>query len=371
MSPPFESDAAARRRRGIDNAPDACRNGIRRAFGPSVKPGLETHRRGQDGGTHEKKEQWMPSHVAVVWNPSKTEREPLEAGLTAALGEESAHRVDWWETTPEDPGQAVTARALAAGATLIIVAGGDGTARAVAEHLADTVSRAELAIVPLGTGNLLARNLDVPISDVPAAFVRALGEDTRPVDVGWVEVELDSGVERHAFLVMIGFGIDAHMIAETDEDLKDKAGWLAYVESLGRALAASETVPFHITTDGSPARDQEGHTLLIANCGTLQGGLMLMPDADPSDGMLDYLVLSAEGVGEWLGTMKTMMWDNGLKRLITRSDEVTSTDSVGHGRAATIEVTLPEPRAFEIDGEEIGETTSFSVTIQPSAIRVR
>lgn len=122
----------------------------------------------------------MPSHVAVVWNPSKTEREPLEAGLTAALGEESAHRVDWWETTPEDPGQAVTARALAAGATLIIVAGGDGTARAVAEHLADTVSRAELAIVPLGTGNLLARNLDVPISDVPAAFVRALGEDTRP-----------------------------------------------------------------------------------------------------------------------------------------------------------------------------------------------
>ena len=301
----------------------------------------------------------MSTHIAIVWNPSKTEKETLEAGLTEAIGDGPAPEVQWWETTPEDPGQGVAAQALAAGADLVVVAGGDGTVRAVAEHLADTSARAELAIVPLGTGNLLARNLDVPINDVPAAFVRALEEDSRLVDVGWVEVQLDSGTERHAFLVMIGFGIDAHMIAETDEDLKSKAGWLAYIESLGRALNASETVPFHITTDGSPARDEEGHTLLIANCGTLQGGLTLMPDADPSDGLLDYLVLSAEGVSQWAGTVKTMVWDNGLKRMLTKSDEVTDTDSVNHGRAMTIDVTLPEVRAFEIDGEEIGETKSF------------
>jgi YegS/Rv2252/BmrU family lipid kinase len=313
----------------------------------------------------------MTSHIAVVWNPSKTEKETLEAGLTDAIGEGATPEISWWETTEEDPGQGPTKDALAAGADLIIVAGGDGTVRAAAEHLADVSSEAQLGIIPLGTGNLLARNLEVPINDLPAAFVRALGGDAHPIDVGWVEVELESGPERHAFAVMVGFGIDAHMIAETNDDLKDKAGWLAYVESLGRALAASEVVPFHITKDDEPARDEEGHTLLIANCGSLQGGITLLPDAVPDDGELDYLVLSAEGIAQWAGTLKTMVWDNGLKRLITDSDEVTSTDDVNHGRAKKLAVTLPEARAFEIDGEEVGETKSFTVSIQPAAIHVR
>ncbi|HVL61048.1 MAG TPA: diacylglycerol kinase family protein [Microbacterium sp.] len=313
----------------------------------------------------------MTSHIAVVWNPSKTEKETLEAGLTEAIGEGATPEISWWETTEEDPGQGPTKDALAAGADLIIVAGGDGTVRAAAEHLADVSSDAQLGIIPLGTGNLLARNLEVPIKDLPAAFVRALDGDAHPIDVGWVEVELASGTERHAFAVMVGFGIDAHMIAETNDDLKDKAGWLAYVESLGRALAASEVVPFHITKDDEPARDEEGHTLLIANCGSLQGGITLLPDAVPDDGELDYLVLSAEGIAQWAGTLKTMMWDNGLKRLITDSEEVTSTDDVNHGRAKKLAVTLPEARAFEIDGEEVGETKSFTVSIQPAAIHVR
>ena len=313
----------------------------------------------------------MTSHIAVVWNPSKTEKETLEAGLTDAIGEGATPEITWWETTVEDPGVGATRDALAAGADLVIVAGGDGTVRAAAEHLADASSDAQLGIIPLGTGNLLARNLEVPLGDVPAAFVRALDGDARAIDVGWVEVELAAGTERHAFAVMVGFGIDAHMIAETNDDLKDKAGWLAYVESLGRALAASEVVPFHITKDDEPGREEEGHTLLIANCGSLQGGITLLPDAVPDDGELDYLVLSAEGFAQWAATLKTMMWDNGLKRLITKSDDVTSTDAVNHGRAKSIAVTLPEVRAFEIDGEEIGETKSFTVSIQPAAIHVR
>jgi diacylglycerol kinase (ATP) len=311
----------------------------------------------------------MSAHIAIVWNPSKTEKQVLEEGLAGASAGDA--EISWWETTPEDPGQGATTRALDAGADLIIVAGGDGTVRAVAEALADASSDAELGIVPLGTGNLLARNLGVPINNVSAALARVFEGEASPVDVGWVDVELEHGSERHAFVVMIGFGIDAHMIAETNDDLKDKAGWLAYVESLGRALQASDIVPFHLTADDQPGRDEEGHTLLIANCGTLQGGLTLLPDADPSDGELDYLLLSAEGLGEWAGTLKTMVWDNGLKRLISDKTETTSTDAVTHARAKKISVSLPEVRAFEIDGEEIGETREFAVTVQPAAIRVR
>lgn len=313
----------------------------------------------------------MSTQIAVIWNPSKTEKETLESALTAASNAVPASDVRWWETTPDDPGQAVTELAVTAGADLIVVAGGDGTVRAVAEQLADSRADVELAIVPLGTGNLLARNLGVPVNDVRAAFQRAIDAEAQPLDVGWVEVELSAGTQRHAFVVMIGFGIDAHMIAETDEDLKDRAGWLAYVESLGRAFSAAETVPFHITTDDRPARDEEGHTLLIANCGALQGGLTLLPDANPSDGELDYLLVSAEGFVQWAGTLKTMMWDNGLMRLMTDDRPVVSTDSMTHGRAKSLAVSLPHAMPFEVDGEGLGSTRAFSVSIQPAAIRVR
>ena len=190
--------------------------------------------------------------IGIVWNPTKTDRETLERGLAEALGEAPSPTVRWWETSADDPGKRAAERAIAAGAQLVVVAGGDGTVRAVAEHLAEVSHRMELGIVPLGTGNLLARNLGVPINDVAAAFVRALTGEPRAIDVGWVDIDLDAGSERHAFVVMVGFGIDAHMIAETNDDLKDKAGWLAYVESLGRALDATETAPFHLTTDDAP-----------------------------------------------------------------------------------------------------------------------
>jgi diacylglycerol kinase (ATP) len=313
----------------------------------------------------------MGKSVAIIWNPSKTEKDTLEAALSDALGAESTADVQWFETTEQDPGQGPTRAALAAGADLLIVAGGDGTVRAVAEQLADDSAEVDMAIVPLGTGNLFARNLDVPIDDVPAAFKRAIEGEARSVDVGWVEMESGDRTERHGFVVMVGFGLDAQMIAETDDDLKDKAGWLAYIESLGRAVSASDMVRFTVTTDGGPARSAEGHTFLIANCGTLQGGLTLVPDADPSDGELDLLVLSAEGLTQWLGTMKSLVWDNGLKRLIRGEDEVTDTESLKHGRASKVAVTLPRPHTFEIDGEEAGETSAFTVTTQPSAIRVR
>jgi diacylglycerol kinase (ATP) len=309
--------------------------------------------------------------IAIVWNPSKTERDTLETALADAVDGMPAPDVRWFETEEEDPGRGATKAALADPTDLLIVAGGDGTVRAVAEYVAESTAGVDVGIIPLGTGNLFARNLDVPIDDVPAAFRRALEGAARPVDVGWVELTTDAGAERHGFVVMVGFGLDAQMILETDEDLKDKAGWLAYVESLGRALSGSDVLSFTISSDHGRAGTAEGHTLLIGNCGTLQGGVKLMPDADPSDGELDYLVVSAEGLAQWLGTVKTMVWDDGLKRLIGKDDEPEETETLERGRASVLDISLPEPRLLEIDGEELGEAREFTVSVQPAAMRVR
>ncbi len=311
------------------------------------------------------------THVGVVWNPSKTTKEDLER----AVEEAHAGRVSWFETSEDDPGREATRRALEADVDVVLAAGGDGTVRAVAEYLADTHADAELGIIPLGTGNLLARNLDVPLNDVAAAVSRALdGAGTRTIDIGWAEVTLANGTQRYAFAVMAGFGIDAHMITETNDDLKDKAGWLAYVESLGRAVSASEVVDIRVSLDGKPVEDERAHTLIVGNCGTLQGGLTLLPDADPADGELDLLVLHDDGVAGWFDTMRNMVWDNGLKRLLTGGGEdqrAGSSDATTHRRLKTLTIELDEPRVFEVDGDDLEETTRIEITIQPNAIRIR
>ncbi len=313
------------------------------------------------------------TRVAIIWNPSKTTKEDLETALQN-VGGDADREVKWFETQEDDPGQGAVDRALEDGADVVIAAGGDGTVRAVAERLAQKPGSAELGIIPLGTGNLLARNLDVPLNNTTEAFRRALTEPARPLDVGWVEVALSGGTQRHAFTVMAGFGIDAHMITETDDDLKSKAGWLAYVESLGRAISASEVIDITLALDDAPAAPEQAHTLIVGNCGALQGGMTLLPDADPRDGVLDVLVLHADGISGWMDTMRNLVWDNGLKRLFTpgREDESAhDTESTSHRQITSATVMLNEPRVFEVDGDELGETTRVQVSIQPAAIQVR
>lgn len=316
-------------------------------------------------------------HVGIVWNPSKTERSVLEA----AIPDSAPETVSWHETSVEDPGRAAAQAALDAGATVVLAAGGDGTVRAVAEHLADTGADAELGVIPLGTGNLLARNLEIPLNDPAAAFTRALTGEASPIDIGWAEVALESGVERYAFAVMAGFGIDAHMITETNDDLKDRAGWLAYIESLGRAVSASAVIGVTLTRDAedngeagaetaAPVHEQ-AHTLIIGNCGMLQGGITLLPDADPTDGELDLLVLRADGVAGWADTLRNMMWDNGLKRFLTQSDTAESSGSTSHERLKSLTIELDEPRVFEVDGDDLGLTSRIKISTQPAAVRIR
>ena len=309
-------------------------------------------------------------HAGIVWNPTKTDRDELEAAVRDAAGEANPPEVSWFETREDDPGRAATKDALDAGADLIVAAGGDGTVRAVAEHLAETGAAAELGIVPRGTGNLLARNLEIPLNDAAAALTRAFTGAASPLDIGWAEVTTPTGVERKAFAVMAGFGIDAHMITETDDDLKDKAGWLAYVESLGRAVSASAVIDLQLSVDGGDERPERAHTVILGNCGMLQGGLTLLPDADPRDGQLDLLVLHADGMAGWLDTLRTAAWDNGIKRVFA-GGRAASGDSTTHRRLTELRVALAEPREFEVDGDELGEITQARIWIQPGAVRVR
>lgn len=303
--------------------------------------------------------------VAVVFNPVKTEKDALTRALDRAGV--PVDEIVWFETTPEDAGQGMAGDALAAGAGLVIAAGGDGTVRAVAERLAGTGT--PLGIVPRGTGNLLARTLEIPLNSVDKAVARAVQGDDRPIDIAWVEID---GGPRQAFVVMAGFGIDARMLEETDENLKDKAGWLAYVDALGRAVRSTENVEAKVAFDDGEATDATAHTVMIGNCGMIQGGVRLMPDAQPDDGFLDVMVVGGSGgPAQWIDAIRSVVWDNGIRRLITRDDETVDTDSTSHRQVHSVRIELPEPQPFQIDGEEAGSATSIAASIDPGALLVR
>lgn len=301
--------------------------------------------------------------IGVVWNPSKLDEGPLRDAVERVFGDDVDLR--WWQTTREDPGFGMAQEAVEDGRDIVIAVGGDGTVRAVAEAVAGTTTA--LGIVPQGTGNLLARNLEVPLDDIPAALLRIRDGAPRNIDLGWVELD----GKDHAFAVMVGFGVDAQMLVETNDDLKDRAGWLAYVEAMGRALAGTEMTDITLTLDDGEPQAVHAHTMLIGNCGMLQGGIRILPDALIDDGQLDLLMVSADGALQWLDTVRSVVWDNGIRRRLSGGTEAVSTESTRHVVAERIAVELASPQMFEIDGEEIGEITSFTVRVQPGAVTVR
>ncbi|MGW9114281.1 diacylglycerol/lipid kinase family protein [Microbacterium sp. NPDC055683] len=296
--------------------------------------------------------------AALVYNPVKVaSADALRSAVTLL-----SHEAGWlpplvFETTVDDPGQAVTRRALDEGVAVVLVAGGDGTVRAVSEAMNGTGVR--LAIVPSGTGNLLARNLRLPLAD-PDEMVRAAIEgDTAAVDIGIARLRRpDGAVEDHAFVVMAGIGLDAAMIANTSPRLKKQVGWVAYVDGAARSLPGAH--PFRVVyqVDGGKLHAAKVQSVLFANCGTLPAGIELIPEASIADGRLDIALIQPSGPFGWLGVFRKVWWDNSVlrrSRLGRRVIERRHDTSVRFLQGRSVEAAAVEAQPVELDGDEFGE----------------
>ena len=163
--------------------------------------------------------------LAVILNPVKVDDPAaFRALVDRRAGELGWSEPVWFETTVEDPGRSMAHAAAVADAELVVVCGGDGTVRTVCAELAGT--GIPVGVVPAGTGNLLARNLALPLYLNAAVEVALNGQD-RAIDI--VRVAGDGlEVDEH-FLVMAGMGFDAAIMEGANDQIKAKVGWLAYV----------------------------------------------------------------------------------------------------------------------------------------------
>ena len=291
--------------------------------------------------------------AAVVANPTKIEANTRE--VVASLCVEAGWAEPLWlETTAEDPGPGQTAEAVSRDVDVVMACGGDGTVRAVAQALAGT--GVAMGLLPVGTGNLLARTLGCPL-DLPSAARVALSGDDRTIDIG--RVRIDGGDDEHAFLVMAGTGFDADVMGNTPEALKARVGPLAYVVSGLRGMRGRRT-RVTITLDGGTPVRRRTRTVLVGNSGTLVGGLVLMPDALVDDGVLDVVNLAPKGIPGWIAV---------AARVATPTRRGHSRG--GHGAAKEVVITAAQPQASQIDGDPIGDVLEMRIRVDPGALVVR
>ena len=162
--------------------------------------------------------------MAVIFHPSKITRAKIEAAFSKA----GFVNLSYFPSDNKTGGLKATKKAIEAGATHIIVAGGDGTVRACVQAVFEEEAPVSLGLVPIGTGNILARNLKLPITNLDKCIRRAVIGDVYEIDLGVAKAINQHGeLTKFYFTGIAGIGMDARIMQRTQTELKRRVGWIA------------------------------------------------------------------------------------------------------------------------------------------------
>lgn len=284
--------------------------------------------------------------VAVVAHNGKTFGGGLDE-LRKLLFDGGITEPLWFEVNKSRKAPKKVRRALKEGAERVLVWGGDGMVQRCSGELAG--SGVPVGILPAGTANLLAANLELP-TDLEGAVRVALGDATRTIDLGRIDGE--------HFAVMAGLGFDADLIADSDKGAKARLGRLAYFRAGARAMRG-EATGIRVKVDGTEWFRGRGSCVLIGNVGRITGGIPAFDDARPDSGRLEVGVATAEGPVQWARTLGRIA--------VTRSER---SPFVQVTRGRKIEVRLATPLLYELDGGEREPVTRLKAKVVPGALTV-
>jgi len=293
----------------------------------------------------------VQARIFVVLNPmagSCTAADVRQA-LDRQLGEQI--QTDIYETTGDQAEDivAIVRAELANSPSVVVAAGGDGTISQVAEALIGTDTC--LGILPVGTANIFARELGIPL-ELEAACALLDGQPhITSVDA--------MKVGEQYFVLQIGIGIDSLMIRDTDRQSKRRFGRAAYMWTAFTRLIGYQPMRFTIVADGKRMRPR-ALQVLIANCGVLGAPPFRWgPDICPDDGKIDVCIVSARTALDYVG----LIWHTllGQQRRDHNVRYLTAERSIA--------VSADHPLPIQADGEMIGDTP-IQIEVVPDALKV-
>ena len=289
----------------------------------------------------------MPA-AAIIINRLRV-RDPARFRRTChAAARASGWAVEFFETTRSDHGLGLARQAVAAGAQLVVAAGGDGTVRSCAHALAG--QHLPLAIVPLGTANLAARALGLPRRLDQVLAVAFRGRDRR------IDLAVADGMP---YAAMAGIGLDAAVVGATPRLLKERFGWLGYAAA-GAVRLPGRRHEFTVRLDGGPPLAWRARSVAVGNAGLLPGGFALLPGARLDDGVLDVGILAPAG---------PLGWGRVAYRIITGGGHDDGRLARFQARRVEIQAAASLPR--EVDGEVIAPGRTLIIEVRPAALLVR
>ena len=243
----------------------------------------------------------------------------------------------------------------------MIVAGGDGTVRSVASGLAG--SGAALGIIPTGTANLFARNLGLraprTVKALDAALRHALAADPTPHDVGLLSWR-DGDQQRHddVFLAVAGMGEDAAVVAATDEVLKSRTGWPAYLLR-GAARLRSPLHTLGMRVDDGPELELPAWSVLIGSAPRIPLAIRVFPHVRTDSGDFELLRAAPQSLRDWA----SIGW-HGMTRRPQRAR------ALHYDRALSVELRPRSPLLLQADGDLLGRAVEVRAEVSPVALRV-
>jgi YegS/Rv2252/BmrU family lipid kinase len=285
--------------------------------------------------------------ATLIHNPTAGSR-GMALDLAAVRAVLDAYGWTLRDAATDAPGAAtaLAREAVARGDDVVIVAGGDGTINEVVQALAGTP--VALGVLPIGTVNVWALELGLPLDPVEAAQALAEGE-CRAVDLG-------RAGERY-FLLMAGIGFDGAVTGLVESRLKRIWGRWAYVIAGARLALRYGGVDATLEMDGGTVRCR----LLLAVIGNTRlyaGRLTLTASAVADDGLLDVVVFTGRRLWQALPRL--------LPLLLRRTPHGAG---VLYYRTRRLRVTTGEPLPVQADGDYVG-TTPLDFAVAPAALRV-
>lgn len=252
-------------------------------------------------------------------------------------------------TADEDLAALVKSTAEQGGYDMIVAAGGDGTVSAVADAL--TGQETPLGILPLGTANVLARELGIPVDLAEACQLLVGAHDLKSIDA--------MKVKDRYYLTQVGIGIDSMMIRDTDRASKRRFGRVAYLWTAFTRLIGFEPQQFTIECDGQVVRSRASQ-VVVANSGILgQPPFRWGPDIAIDDGRIDVCIVRAHTLLAYVSLARMVIQGHRERSQKVRYLKVEKRVVIATKRALPVQA----------DGEIIGETP-VEVAVTPRALRV-